>query len=714
MTPELLNRNRGFDNEDELLSCFSDIFDLHIFYLYRSFAEADTRDENGEEALLNEFEALLSREKFDVAFAEASDEEIGELHTLREYFSQRRKAVENTTDLPLLHAAEAFSLDEFQFFALLSAYCCETNPKYEKIFAFLQNGGAADFPTVGTLSKLWAKPGERISAYYPYFFEKNTLSEYFLEIGGDASEAFCSKRVRLAGSFLENLLENKSVTFTDKLPREPFCLFGSVIRQMEQAASAPSEQALALFLRGSNGNGKRFCVKRCARSLGKNVLFLSAAELCAAEEPIRFFRGKLRAAIIHGASVCLTGFERLLEEENRKTLLALNEQFKQSAAYLRLVYITSEKRWIGFDGGGRIRLREFALPEVNEPQRLALWSALLDLKRLARDIRLEEVSAKFRFTAGQIREIASNLEEATASETDGKITSESLYGECARQTEQRDDLPAVIVEPIYERGSLVLPKNENALLKEICARVKYHHRVYEEWGFSKKIAYGKGVSALFCGPPGTGKTMAAQVTAKELSMRLFKVNLSQLVSKYIGETEKNLDRIFDEGRRTDCILFFDEADAVFGKRSGVSNAQDRHANNETAFLLQRLEEYEGVVIMATNLPENIDEAFTRRLSFIVNFPFPDEASRRTLWKKLLTANAPLGEDIDFDFLGDSFRLSGGEIKNCVIRAAFRAAEEGSSIGMRQLLNAAVEELRKNNTVVPREDLRQYADMVFGD
>ncbi|MCH5200005.1 MAG: ATP-binding protein [Oscillospiraceae bacterium] len=216
---------------------------------------------------------------------------------------------------------------------------------------------------------------------------------------------------------------------------------------------------------------------------------------------------------------------------------------------------------------------------------------------------------------------------------------------------------------------------------------------------------------LFSGPPGTGKTMAAQVIANRLKMRLYKVCISQVVSKYIGETEKNLSRIFTEAKNADCILFFDETDALFGKRTEVKDSHDRHANIETAYLLQQMEEYDGVILMATNLVQNIDEAFMRRINFVVSFPFPDTETRRLLWKKLLDAKAPVAEDVDIDFLAEGFRLAGGSIKNCVINAAFSAAAEGKPIGMRHLLTGIVTEQQKNGIVVLKEDLRQYADLL---
>ena len=258
-----------------------------------------------------------------------------------------------------------------------------------------------------------------------------------------------------------------------------------------------------------------------------------------------------------------------------------------------------------------------------------------------------------------------------------------------------------------------MPDSQKRLLQHACGHIKYQHQVYGDWGFDRKIAYGRGLSILFAGAPGTGKTMCAQVIANELNMEMYKINISQVVSKYIGETEKNLQAVFSEARHSNCILFFDECDALFGKRSEVKDAHDRNANVEVAYLLQQIEEHDGVCILATNLIGNIDAAFMRRITYVVRFPFPDAAMRREIYRRTIPPEAPLSPDVDWDFLAEKFELSGGHIKNIVLSAAFLAAQEGTALGMSQLLRSAVGELKKNEIVVVREELREYADLLDG-
>ena len=237
--------------------------------------------------------------------------------------------------------------------------------------------------------------------------------------------------------------------------------------------------------------------------------------------------------------------------------------------------------------------------------------------------------------------------------------------------------------------------------------VQHRHIVYTQWGFEQRLSLGKGLKALFAGPSGTGKTMTAEVLARELGLDLYKIDLSTVVSKYIGETEKNLDRIFRAAQSSNAILFFDEADALFGKRSEVKDAHDRYANIEVAYLLQKIEEYDGFVILATNLILNIDEAFKRRMNYTVEFPFPDERHRELLWHAMFPPETPLGDDLDFPFLARQFALSGGNIKNAALSAAFLAAAEGSVVRMRHLIQAVAREWQKLGKLPSVADFKQY-------
>jgi phenylpyruvate tautomerase PptA (4-oxalocrotonate tautomerase family) len=246
----------------------------------------------------------------------------------------------------------------------------------------------------------------------------------------------------------------------------------------------------------------------------------------------------------------------------------------------------------------------------------------------------------------------------------------------------------------FERHQLAVPPRVAAGLDRITARIRHQQQVLDDWGFRRRAPISPGVPVLFAGPTGTGKTMAAQILARELGQHLYRVDLSRVVSKYIGETEKNLQRVFEAAERDAAILLFDEADALFGKRSDVKDSHDRYASFEVGCLLQRIEAHDGITILAANRRENLDDAFLRRLRFIVEFPAPTESERRRIWAAVFPPSAARSADVDFDVLARDYELSGGEIANAALAAAFIAAAQGAPIGMRHVKTAIHDEIAR--------------------
>jgi SpoVK/Ycf46/Vps4 family AAA+-type ATPase len=249
----------------------------------------------------------------------------------------------------------------------------------------------------------------------------------------------------------------------------------------------------------------------------------------------------------------------------------------------------------------------------------------------------------------------------------------------------------------------VLPDPTHRQLTELSMRARHRDRVLGDWRMRPGGGRGRGVLALFAGESGTGKTMSAEVVAADLGMDLYVVDLSTVVDKYVGETEKNLERIFTEAAGVNGVLLFDEADAIFGKRSAVQDAHDRYANVESAYLLQRMETFNGIAILTTNLRANLDEAFTRRLDVIADFPLPDRDQRRALWDRCLGEAIPRAEDLDLDFCAARFELSGGSIRACAITAAYLAAEAARPVSMDELITATRQEYGKLGRLILDSD-----------
>ena len=330
-----------------------------------------------------------------------------------------------------------------------------------------------------------------------------------------------------------------------------------------------------------------------------------------------------------------------------------------------------------------------------------LWTDALQRAGLRPDAAsVSEAADRFRLSARQIEAAAASLGHC------GDCGTAPLIAAARAQAGADLSSLAQRVAPRHGWSDLVLPAACLRQLRQFAAAIRHRERVFTDWGLSG----GPGLTALFGGGPGTGKTMSAGVLAEETGLDLWRIDLSAVVSKWIGETEKHLDRIFAQARDGNAILFFDEADAMFGKRSEVKDAHDRYANIEVAYLLQRLESYDGVVILATNLARNIDPAFSRRLHFVIDFPLPDPALREQLWRAALPARAPLADDLDIGFLARQFAFAGGDIRVAVLDAAFAAAADESPIDMSRLLQAVARQLLKQGKVPQGSEFQHYQSM----
>jgi hypothetical protein len=325
----------------------------------------------------------------------------------------------------------------------------------------------------------------------------------------------------------------------------------------------------------------------------------------------------------------------------------------------------------------------FTVDKPDPVEQKRLWQEVLGAGATRLDGALDGIASQFKLSARAIQAEGAHLAPTLAvSDRPHSV----MWSACRTMGRSKLDELAQRIESIAGWDELILPEAQKATLRQIGAHVRNRLKVHLEWGFADKGARGLGISALFAGESGTGKTMAAEVLARELQLDLYRIDLSAVVSKYIGETEKNLRRIFDAAEDSGAILLFDEADALFGKRSEVKDSHDRYANIEVSYLLQRMEAYRGLAVLTTNMKAALDVAFQRRLSFVVQFPFPDQALREAIWRSALPARVPRGE-IDYSRLA-RLNVTGGNIRNIALNAAFRAAEAAEPVSMAHLLHAA--------------------------
>ena len=411
---------------------------------------------------------------------------------------------------------------------------------------------------------------------------------------------------------------------------------------------------------------------------------------------------QIRAASLPRSPSEMDQLSRLVEREgvlaNQVIVLAcetLDESDRtQSASVARFlertlgaVFVTTPQRRVSAQ---RV-LVAFEIPRATASEQRLAWTSALGANATKLDSAIDKLAAHFNLGVHTVHSIASDVIARGPYESEAKMADELWVG-CRLYSRPRIEALTQRIQSSATWDDLVLPDVQKETLRDIAAQVRHRTTVYERWGFGKQSARGLGISVLFAGSSGTGKTMAAEVLGKELRLDVFRIDLSAVVSKYIGETEKNLRQIFDEAEGGGAILLFDEADALFGKRSEVKDSHDRHANIEVSYLLQRMEAYRGLAILTTNLRSALDTAFLRRLRFIVQFPFPDATQRAEIWRRVFPSATPR-EGLDPARLAQ-LNVSGGNIRSIAMNAAFIAADEAAPVRMNTVLRAARAEYAK--------------------
>lgn len=621
---------------------------------------------------------------------------------------ERRTSLAKSDYVPLTRLAEIFQLSAFEQDCLLICLAPELDHKYEKLYAYLQDDVTRKKPSVDLVMSLllhstyerWAaraafEPGASLFKYrllrmHDGFDGVRPLISRFLALD-DRTVSFL-----LGGGDVDARIEPAIKCFAPGGPVPDFSPDQDSIRNAARLhIRENTRNNFVIFCDGSYGAGKKTFARNLSSDLGLPLIIADVSKLMdgSFEENIWLLG---REALLQSAVLCLEKFDALLVDDAsaRSRLEALVEMAR---ACSWLIFLCSSRPANLHRLLQQSRSVDLHLPIPDAGVRKEVWRSLFSESNGPADkLDFAALASKFRFTKGQIHDafvVAANLAELRTP-PHNEITMKDLEAACRSQSNQKLGTLARKITPVHSWNDIVLPGSLLQQLREICQRVVHRSRVLGDWGFGRKLSLGKGINALFAGPSGTGKTMATEILANELGIDLYKIDLSGVVSKYIGETEKNLDRVFEAAEDANAILFFDEADSLFGKRSEVRDSHDRYANIEISYLLQKMEEYEGLAILATNLKANLDESFTRRLAFTVHFPFPDHASRRLIWKKIWPNEVVLDPEVDLDALARQFKLSGGNIKNVALAAAFLAAEDESAVTPAHLLHATAREYQK--------------------
>ncbi|MEE1927553.1 ATP-binding protein [Streptomyces sp. TRM 70351] len=479
-----------------------------------------------------------------------------------------------------------------------------------------------------------------------------------------------------------------------------------------RAAGPPSWQAEGLgnalragvrlvYVREQPGGSASALAAAALAAAGRPALGLDLTALAAAAEPGTLLRVLAREARLLGAGVVAAPVDALTGRDGAGT----PERLLRALAALPVpVLLTGRCGWDPqWAGDSPLQL---TAPQLAVLERGALWREALDGAATAPGVDPDAALAPFVLSPDQVRRAARAARRQALLETAGPVAEHHLRAGVRAQNAAGLERLARRVEPAVGWDDLVLPGHTTAQLGELALRARHRDRVLGQWRMRPGGGRGRGVMALFAGDSGTGKTMSAEVVAADLGLDLYVVDLSSVVDKYVGETEKNLERIFTEAAGVNGVLLFDEADAVFGKRSEVSDARDRYANMESAYLLQRMESFDGIAVLTTNLRANLDEAFTRRLDVIVDFPVPDAVQRRALWDRCLGPAVPRGAGLDLDFCA-RFELAGGSIRACAVTAAYLAAEAGRALCTGDLVTAVQREYRKLGRLVLASEFAPY-------
>ena len=617
--------------------------------------------------------------------------------------------------LTLPRLAQLFSLSSLETQILVMCLAPELRRTYDTVYAYLQDDVTRKRPSVDLVLQVlcsseierWRLRAELLSDQAPLFRHGilRRVEDSFSPSGASGLAQFLRVDERILHYVLGNCALDAQVAGYATLvnpatPLEQVLVDATVkarlLNLFTSLTGSPSVPFVICFS-GPSGVGKRDLALGLCAQWGCPLLHLDMELLLAREADVAgALRRAFREGLLLDAPVYVSLGETPVHEAGRPKswIRVLARMVSEYGGFLFLSGEHPAPPLARAFDGTTCYVVEVPIPDI--PLRETAWKRALERIPAERAGPLAlELAGQFRLTPAQIASAAESMVQQQAiAGVRAELTAADAYAACRRQSHHALSELAIKVEPKHTWEDLVLPPGQQEQLKDLCRQVLHRHLVLSEWGFERKLARGSGVSALFAGPSGTGKTMAAEVIARELRRDMYRIDLSGVVSKYIGETEKNLSRIFLEAEASNAILFFDEADALFGRRTKVSDAHDRYANIETSYLLQRVEAYEGVVILATNLRENIDEAFTRRITLVVDFPFPDTASRRAIWRTHVPSDAPVAEDVDYDWLSSQLQITGGTIKNIVLAAAFFAAADDGVIGMSHMMRGARREFEK--------------------
>ena len=690
----------------------------------------EEEDEEEEEAFDDELLSLLggfssSEEIGSMSETSASASRITERSSLSlkerlEVIDERAAlTVEAGTSLPFYELCHKLKFEPFTLFCFACGILSSTQTDYASVFQIVNENANLSSPTIESAAKVFY--GDHFSITGAYGDMSTCLEQLLpvLSLQVMKSMPFSTvvspdKRVIdcLFGRN-PNKLDEDYTRFIEMMTREdeelnPIMANEGVLDAMEISYN---DGVRIFYYYGDDGSGRKFFVKKFCEKHKMKAISINCKKLFNYDYGFveRALWAVARECILTNSCCCLTDLT-YRDEEKEKFFGYMDMAFARLTESNVLVFAMS-KLYIDFREVTKMTVTDLELPTPTTTERLACWEYFSKSYDLADEIDLLEMSTKFLFTSGKVHDALVKAKALSTMDREEKISKKNLFKGCYAQMSSELSQKATRVEAKFGFEDIVMNESQRETICHAIEQMTYKKQVYENWDYTKKYPYGRGLTVLLFGAPGTGKSMMAQVIAHELNLELYRVDISKVVDKYVGETEKSLSMIFREAKKCNVVLFFDECDTIFAKRSDDGGSNQSSNNNKTALLLQEMEAYDGVCVLATNYKHNIDPAFFRRMKYIVEFQFPDVDTREMLWNTTIPKGTPLADDVDIRFLAEKFEFVGGNIKNCILNAAFLAAadpEANGQVHMKHYLLAIKYEFVKVGKVFTKSDFEPYA------
>ena len=635
-------------------------------------------------------------------------------------FIEARISVTQAENYPFYQLCKKIDFGHFTVFALAAALLSSTQTSYASVYQIVNENGSLTAPTVESAARLYFGEEFSITSASGYMSDclENLLPIMDLRVNSNmpfSTVLTPDKRIidYLFGKNPLRLDENYQRFYrmlTDDKELDPIMANETQL----EAMSISYDQGVRIFSWfGDEGSGRRFFIKHFGRRKGLRAITLNCKKLFVYD--FSFVEKALwavrRECIFTDSCCCLSELD-YREDEKEKYIGYMDLAVSKLREHDILIFLMSRDK-LPLKSVTDQEFTELELPTPGNQEREDCWKYFSKEYGLDKDVELPEMATKFLFTPGKIKSALKQAKSFSIMNHEILISRAKLFEGCYNQMSSELTQKATKVKANFGFEDIVMNASQRETLEHAIDQMTFRKTVYDNWNYTKKYPYGRGLSVLLFGAPGTGKSMCAQVIAHELNLELYRVDLSKVIDKYVGETEKSISMIFREAKKCNVVLFFDECDTLFAKRSDDGGSNQASNNNKTALLLQEVEAYDGVSVLATNYKHNIDPAFFRRMKYIVEFQFPDADTREMLWRTTIPKTTPLADDVDIRFLAERFEFVGGNIKNCILNAAFLAAADGDGkeVGMKHYLQAIKYEFVKTGKVFTRADFEPYAYMV---